>query len=184
MQSRVRSNTALIVIINECCEIRREIFKLHIVQWVWGPHFSFVCCRVVAQRAVAEETGVLKLAELSIILQWDQTHFEFVFEYSNFLWNVFSLSVILITLEFKVHIFWEGHKILRNLRRLFDWHYLEQTYRGDFAKFYALLRTYELHLHEDEFHTHWKMLTYLLMLPINLHWKMLSQQWKEIKKYT
>ena len=31
---------------------------------------------MVAQRAVAEETGVLKLAELSIILQWDQTHFE------------------------------------------------------------------------------------------------------------
>ena len=85
---------ALIVIINECCEIRREIFKLHIVQWVWGPHFSFVCCRVVAQRAVAEETGVLKLAELSIILQWDQNHFEVAFEssyFSDYVHEMFSV---------------------------------------------------------------------------------------------
>ena len=25
--------------------------------------------------------------------------------------------------HFKVHIFWEGHKILQNLHRRFDWHY-------------------------------------------------------------
>ena len=49
------------------------------------PHFFFVCCRLVAQRVVAEETGVLKLAELSIILQWDQTHFEDALEFSNFI---------------------------------------------------------------------------------------------------
>ena len=35
---------------------------------------------------------------------------------------------------FKVHIFWEGHKILRNLPRKFDWHYIGQIYGGDFAK--------------------------------------------------
>ena len=27
----------------------------------------------------------------------------------------------------KVHIFWESHKILRNLHRRFDWHYLHRT---------------------------------------------------------
>ena len=44
----------------------------------------------------------------------------------------------------KVHIFWEGYKILRNLLRRFDWHYIGQIYDGDFAKFCGLLRIYEL----------------------------------------
>ena len=43
----------------------------------------------------------------------------------------------------KVHIFWEGHKILRNLQP-FDWHYIGQIYGGDFTKFCGLLRIYEL----------------------------------------
>ena len=30
------------------------------------------------------------------------------------------------TFFFKVHIFWEGHKILRNLHLTFDWHYIGQ----------------------------------------------------------
>ena len=34
----------------------------------------------------------------------------------------------------KVHIFWEGHKILRNLHRRFDCYYMGQIYGGDFAK--------------------------------------------------
>ena len=29
--------------------------------------------------------------------------------------------------SFKVHIFWEGHKILRNLHLTFDWHYIGQN---------------------------------------------------------
>ena len=52
----------------------------------------------------------------------------------------------------KVHIFWEGHKILQNLRQLFDWQYIfilnatkimhsiNSTIGGDFAKFCGLLR--------------------------------------------
>ena len=31
-----------------------------------------------------------------------------------------------ITAPRKVHIFWEGHKILRNLHLTFDWHYIGQ----------------------------------------------------------
>ena len=42
----------------------------------------------------------------------------------------------------KVHIFWEGHKILRNLHQLFDWQYIGQIIGGDFAKFCGLLRIY------------------------------------------
>ena len=47
---------------------------------------------------------------------------------------------------FKVHIFWEGHKILRNLHRRFDRYYIGQIYGGDFAKICGLLRIYELYL--------------------------------------
>ena len=45
----------------------------------------------------------------------------------------------------KVHIFWEGHKILRNLPLTFDWHYIGQKWGGDFAKFCGLLKIYELY---------------------------------------
>ena len=44
----------------------------------------------------------------------------------------------------KVHIFWEGHKILRNLRLTFDCMYCRQKQGEDFAKFCGLLRIYEL----------------------------------------
>ena len=46
---------------------------------------------------------------------------------------------------FNVHIFWEGHKILRNLHCTFDWHYIGQIYGEDFTKFCCLLRIYELY---------------------------------------
>ena len=34
----------------------------------------------------------------------------------------------------KVHIFWEGHKILQNLHQLFDCQYIGQIIGGDFTK--------------------------------------------------
>ena len=46
---------------------------------------------------------------------------------------------------FKVHIFWEGHKILRYLHLTFDCMYCSQKRGGDFAKFCGLLRIYELY---------------------------------------
>ena len=46
----------------------------------------------------------------------------------------------------KVHIFWEGHKILRNLHQLFDWKCIRQIIGGYFAKCCGLLRIYELFL--------------------------------------
>ena len=45
----------------------------------------------------------------------------------------------------KVHIFWEGHKILRNLPFTFDWMYCSQKKGKDFAKFRGLVRIYELY---------------------------------------
>ena len=40
----------------------------------------------------------------------------------------------------KVHIFWEGHNILRNLYRRFVLYSASQIYSGDFAKFFGLLK--------------------------------------------
>ena len=48
----------------------------------------------------------------------------------------------ILCLYCKVHIFWEGRKVLRNLRRRFDWHYIGQIYGGDYAKFWGLIRIY------------------------------------------
>ena len=44
----------------------------------------------------------------------------------------------------KVHIFWEGHKILRNLPLTFDYSTYSQKLGEDFEKFCGLLRIYEL----------------------------------------
>ena len=44
----------------------------------------------------------------------------------------------------KVHIFWEGHKILWNLLLTVDCMYCGQKKGEDFAKFCGLLRIYEL----------------------------------------
>ena len=45
---------------------------------------------------------------------------------------------------YKVHISWEGHKILRNLPLTFDYSTYSQKLGEDFAKFCGLLRIYEL----------------------------------------
>ena len=54
----------------------------------------------------------------------------------------------------KVHIFWEGHKILWNLHQLFALWTASQIIGGDFAKFFGLLRIYELYIRnfERQFH--------------------------------
>ena len=45
----------------------------------------------------------------------------------------------------KIHIFWEGHKVLRNIHQLFDWQYIGQVIGEDFVKFCDLFRIYELY---------------------------------------
>ena len=47
--------------------------------------------------------------------------------------------------KIKVHIFWEGHKILRDLHQSFVVSIASQIICGDFAKFCGLLRIYELY---------------------------------------
>ena len=86
---------------------------------------------------------------------------------------------------FKVHIFWEGHKILRNLHRRFVLCSVSQIYGGDFAKFCGLLRIYELYeycktqLHENNtVHQNW-------FQPIlSLQVLQLSSRWSEYSRIT
>ena len=54
-------------------------------------------------------------------------------------------SVLNAMLGVKVHIFLEGHKILRNLHLRFVLCSNGQIYGGDFAKFCGLLRIYEVY---------------------------------------
>ena len=59
----------------------------------------------------------------------------------KFIWEIHLSS----GLSIKVHILWEGHKILQNINLLFDWQYIGQIICGDFAKFCGLFRIYELY---------------------------------------
>ena len=59
------------------------------------------------------------------------------------IWNLADVANR-ICFDRKVHIFWEGHKILWNLPLTFDCMYCSQKLGEDFAKFCGLLRIYEL----------------------------------------
>ena len=54
-----------------------------------------------------------------------------------------EVSLQAVFSKLKVHIFWEGHTILQNPHRRFD--YIGKIYGGGFAKFCGLLRIYELY---------------------------------------
>ena len=55
-----------------------------------------------------------------------------------------DITETIVTAPLKVHIFCEGHKILRNLHCRFDWHYIGQIYSGGFAKLCGPLRIYRV----------------------------------------
>ena len=65
----------------------------------------------------------------------------------------FMDSPFVLPLEASVKFIYseKATKILRNLHQIFDWHYIEQIFGGDFAKFCGLLRIYELYTPTDLF---------------------------------
>ena len=67
----------------------------------------------------------------------------FVYFHCDDVWN--QMTKHQITCCSKVHIFWEGHKILQNLHRSFVLHTASQIIGGDFAKLCGLIRIYELY---------------------------------------
>ena len=57
-------------------------------------------------------------------------------------WKMVTSTILKVN---KVHIFWEGHKISRNLPLTFDYSTYSQRLGEDFAKFCGVLRIYELY---------------------------------------
>ena len=41
--------------------------------------------------------------------------------------SILNSTVLIKKLAYKVHIFWEGQKVLRNINLNFDWHYIGQN---------------------------------------------------------
>ena len=73
-----------------------------------------------------------------------------------------------------IYVFWEGHKILRNLYLTFVLWSASQKLGEDFAKFSGLLRIYELYLqlvctiYVHRRCTMYRVSTYIVLIPI---WK-------------
>ena len=61
-------------------------------------------------------------------------------------YSLYSYRLEIRDLKDKVHTFWEGHKILRNLHCRFVLCSNGQIYGGDFANLCGLLRIYEFYL--------------------------------------
>mgnify|MGYP007048354000 CR=1 FL=1 len=79
-----------------------------------GSFFFKFCC-------------LLRISELYLALEFSRA-------------TIFSVKIG----KNKVHTFWKGHKILRNLHLTFDRHYIGQKKGEDFAKFCGLLRIWTL----------------------------------------
>ena len=72
-------------------------------------------------------------------------------------WSFLPTTVKSSGFSVKVHILWEGHKILQNLHLTFDHSTYSQRLRGDFAKFCGLLRIYELYFSVTYFFDFYKV---------------------------
>ena len=69
-----------------------------------------------------------------------------IVKFSCWIWKFYSPLTFYRIYVFKAHIFWEGHKVLRNLHQLFVLRTASQIIAGDFAKFCGLLRIYEFYI--------------------------------------
>ena len=79
---------------------------------------------------------IMKLSEFSKLSE----------DYKAVIRTKLGLVMVIWQVWCKVHIFWEGNKILRNLHHLFVLCTASLIIGGDFAKFCGLLRIYELYL--------------------------------------
>ena len=103
--------------------------------------------RVTQRKRLKERSGKLEKLENQVSIWGTNIFFTKLQNFPRTI-RIFNKAIILSYFENystkvgKVHIFWEGHKILRNLHQLFDWQYIGQIFGGDFAKFCGLLRTF------------------------------------------
>ena len=90
------------------------------------------CCFAILHKILFQnqiKTGLSKHLHYSFIKSNLQSENNKKFDWWYVLdghWSVNSVLRREIILNCKVHIFWEGHKILRNLHLTFDWHYIGQ----------------------------------------------------------
>ena len=100
--------------------------------------------RNAACMKLSPRTSIFLVSEQNIYSNFDNL-FEICFEQKKKLGKLFSLKYIWANHCFliKDHIFWGGHKILRNLHLTFDWHYISRAKVR--WRFCGLLRIYELY---------------------------------------
>ena len=119
------------------------------------PDFFWICSGGKVSKVALEQIGHnLRLVSLSsteatvsLAIQWATLTFPHMgiwIKYSS-QFQILCLKVPTNPTMIKVHIFWEGQKILRNLHQLFVLCTASQIIGGEFAKFCRLLRIYELY---------------------------------------
>jgi hypothetical protein len=102
--------------------------KIHGVSWTWrmACFFHTFCGYFRFTQAEQQHSSKLVFCCISFLLSENEIP-----------WKCFEVG--------KAHIFWEGHKFLRNLHFRFVLCSNSQIYGGDFAKFYGPLGIYELY---------------------------------------
>ena len=138
---------SFLITVNACKSISMS-FKLS-SKYVVGDNFSRKC-HSVGVRAIYWSAHICNSTHTSYTSENNQDKILSLAICTSNIWmmvksNGIFFSNKMSTFRYKVHIFWESHKILHNLYCRFDWHYIGQIYSGDFAKFCGLLRIYELY---------------------------------------
>ena len=96
--------------------------------------------------AISERINEIKLAWISwtYLFKFNTSKNAF-FKRNQLHFSKLLQAYFLNWVSFKVHIFWEGHKFLRNFHPSFVLCSNGQISGGDFAKFCGFLRIYELY---------------------------------------
>ena len=125
------------------------LFSMILGSWIaslslLGALFGGLCSGLIIKHG---RRKTLIYVSIPFSISWAFTLFAYCVEmiYATAFIAGFCSAIIQVSI-LKVHIFWEGHKILWNLHRRFVLCSASQIYGGDFTKFCGLLRIYELYL--------------------------------------
>ena len=142
--------------------IKEYSFRIYDAQKKWQLYFVMkilqarLCCLVTLRQSIqGKYIGTMRPKPLSIHIclfkpmvfkkfRKYEIVIKYVSKHSSVQDSWKHVMSMLTSHLIKVHIFWEGHKILRNLHQLFVLCNASQIIAGDFAKFCGLLRLYEL----------------------------------------
>ena len=107
-------------------------------------------CRVETEVCIRYEY-VIKDEKRPFLFHFDRNYFDanMFYVYKIVVWlgsEDYILYEFLIFVFVKFIYSDKATNFFQNLHRRFDWHYIGQMYGGDFAKFCALLRIYEIYI--------------------------------------